>query len=160
MTIKLQSTDFESGRPIPKPYTGDGQDLSPQLAWSKLPEGTWQLALICTDPDAPSKEPWVHWLIYNIPADVTSIPRGVAKDPRPDVPAGCSQGKNSWPSGQTIGYRGPAPPPGHGVHHYHFKLYALDAKLDLAPGLDKAALLSAMEGHVLARGELVGTYQR
>lgn len=160
MTIELTSTAFADGEPIPKKHTADGEDVSPPLSWSNLPEGTKELAVICDDPDAPSEQPWVHWVLYNIPPDVTSLPEGVAPAERPDQPQGARQGKNSFPEGQTIGYRGPAPPSGHGPHHYHFRIYALDADLDLEPGLTKARFLKAIEGHILAQGELVGTYER
>jgi Raf kinase inhibitor-like YbhB/YbcL family protein len=160
MAIEITSTAFQNGEAIPKQYTGEGQDLSPQLSWSGVPEGTKQLALICDDPDAPTPEPWVHWVIYNIPPDTTGLPEGVAKTIHLSDPPGAVQGKNSWPSGQTIGYRGPMPPPGHGVHRYFFKLYALDTELDVEPGAAKNALLGAMEGHVLDEGQLMGTYER
>lgn len=160
MSITLTSTAFSQGEAIPRQYTGDGDDVSVPLSWTGVPHGTKQLALICDDPDAPTDEPWVHWLLYNIPPDVTSLPEGVPPAERPNQPQGAAQGQNSWPSGRTIGYRGPAPPPGHGVHHYHFKLYALDAELNLEPGLSKSALLKALQGHIVAQGELVGTYER
>lgn len=161
MTITLTSEGFSEGQTIPKRHTGDGDDLSPPLRWSGVPSETKQMALICDDPDAPTDQPWVHWVIYQLPPDLAGLPEGVAASPRLEQPAaGILQGRNSWPSGRTIGYRGPAPPPGHGVHHYHFKLYALDQPLDLQPGVDKATLLRAMEGHILAQGELVGTYSR
>ncbi|HID74936.1 MAG TPA: YbhB/YbcL family Raf kinase inhibitor-like protein [Planctomycetaceae bacterium] len=162
--IQLTSTAFADGQPIPAKYTEDGDDLSPPLAWSNLPEGTEELALICDDPDAPSPsrpapEPWVHWVIYKIPADTTELAEGIPRQQQLDKPAGAMQGVNSW-SSDNIGYRGPAPPAGSGKHRYFFKLYALDAKLDLKPGASKAELRQAMEGHVLGTGQLVGTYQR
>ena len=160
VTIKLTSDDFEAGQPIPKICTGEGEDHSPQLTWGKLPPEVRDLALICDDPDAPTPTPWVHWVIYGIAADVPSLPAGLPKDKALATPLAAMQGKNSWPSGQNIGYRGPMPPPGHGVHHYHFKFYALDARLKVEPGLTKNELLKAMQGHVLATGELIGTYER
>ena len=159
MSISMTSPAFESGQRIPREHTGDGEDLSPPLDWSGLPSGTRQLALICDDPDAPTAEPWVHWVIYHLQGELTGLPAGVPPISPKDL-AGALQGRNSWSSGRTIGYRGPAPPPGHGVHHYHFRLYAIDADLSLKPGLDKASLLKAIGGHVLAQGELVGTYER
>jgi Raf kinase inhibitor-like YbhB/YbcL family protein len=159
MTIAVSSSAFAEGQPIPKKYTGDGADVSPPLSWSDLPPGTRELALVCDDPDAPRAEPWVHWVIYKIPADQTGLPEHVAPDARLDVPSGALQGSNSWTSGRTIGYRGPAPPPGK-VHHYRFHVYALDAPLDAEPALDKAALLRAIRGHVLGEGRLIGTYHR
>ncbi|HEX3725268.1 MAG TPA: YbhB/YbcL family Raf kinase inhibitor-like protein [Pirellulales bacterium] len=160
MTMTLTSEAFAGGAPIPKQYTVEGQDLSPPLAWDNVPANCQELALVCDDPDAPSKEPWVHWVIYKIPTDVRQLPTGVPVVARPQTPAGVLQGHNSWTSGSTIGYRGPAPPPGHGVHHYHFRLYALDTKLPLAEGVDRAALAKAMTGHILAEAELIGTFQR
>ena len=116
MALSLHSTAFQQGMPIPSKYTGDGEDLSPPLSWNSPPDGTRQLALICDDPDAPSPEPWVHWVIYGIAADVTSLPEGITTSPQIDEPVAAMQGKNSWTSGMTVGYRGPAPPRGHGVH--------------------------------------------
>jgi len=153
--LTLASTAFAAGRPIPRKYTGDGQDASPPLAWSNLPDGTKELALIVDDPDAPTP-PWVHWVIYKVPADAGALAEGIAAAADVSAPAGALQGRNSW---KTLGYRGPAPPPGR-PHHYHFKLYALDTQLNLKAGADKEALLAAMAGHILAEGELVGTYQR
>ncbi|HUT88660.1 MAG TPA: YbhB/YbcL family Raf kinase inhibitor-like protein [Thermoguttaceae bacterium] len=160
MAIQLTSTAFGEGEGIPAKHTGEGEDVSPPLAWSGVPEGTRELALICDDPDAPTPQPWVHWVIYKIPADCRGLPEGVAKTPRLEEPAGALQGKNSWPSGQTIGYRGPMPPPGHGVHRYFFRLYALSAGLAIEPGLDKSTLLEKMSGDILDEGQLMGTYQR
>ncbi len=158
--IRVTSTAFGEGASIPRKYTGEGDDVSPPLAWSDLPEGTAELALIVDDPDAPTPEPWVHWVMYKLPATCAGLPEGVAKVLRPADPAGAVQGKNSWTSGQTIGYRGPMPPPGHGVHRYRFQLYALRSKLTAEPGLTKQALLKAMQGQVLGQGQLTGTYQR
>jgi len=157
MSITVRSTAFDPDRPIPGRHTEDGEDLSPELSWTGLPAGAKELALVVDDPDAPTDEPWVHWVIYRIPADIIALAEGI---PYADVlvaPAGALQGLTTW---GTVGYRGPAPPPGHGTHHYHFTLYALDAALELEPGLDKATLLAAIEGHVLGRGELIGTYER
>ena len=160
MTLKITSSAFAQGHPIPKKYTGEGTDVSPPLEWSEIPDGTKELALICDDPDAPRDEPWVHWLIYKIPATAKGLPEGVPRKARLKEPAGALQGKNSWPEGKNTGYGGPMPPPGHGVHHYYFKLYALDAPLPDEPGLDKKALLEKIRGHVLAEGVLMGTYER
>jgi Raf kinase inhibitor-like YbhB/YbcL family protein len=160
MTVQITSSAFAQGRPIPSKYTGDGVDVSPPLGWSAIPEGAKELALICDDPDAPTAEPWVHWVIYKIPANVTGLPEGVPRKSRLKEPHGAVQGKNSWPPSEAIGYRGPLPPPGHGVHHYYFKLYALDASLTEEPGLDKKALLEKIQAHVLAEGVLMGTYER
>ncbi len=158
MSIKITSSAFKDGEQIPKKYTGEGDDVSPPLSWSDLPEGTQELVLICDDPDAP-KETWVHWVIYKLPANLTGLPEGIPRQPRLKNPPGALQGRNSWPK-DNIGYRGPLPPPGHGVHHYHFKLYALEAKLVIEPGQDESTVLREFEEHVLGKGDLVGTYQR
>jgi Raf kinase inhibitor-like YbhB/YbcL family protein len=157
MSLTVTSPAFAAGQAIPRRHTGDGEDLSPPLSWTDLPAGTRELALVVDDPDAPSAEPWVHWVIYNIPAGEQGLHEGVPKKDRPPVPSGPTQGVNSW---GTVGYRGPAPPKGHGVHHYHFTLYAVDSHLALVAGLDKRGLLKALAGHVLGKGELVGTYER
>jgi Raf kinase inhibitor-like YbhB/YbcL family protein len=159
MAIELTSTAFEQGEPIPVKYTGEGADVSPPISWSGLPEGTQELALICDDPDAPTAEPWVHWVIYKIPATMAGLPEGLERRPRLKEPAGLLQGKNSWPA-QNVGYRGPMPPPGHGTHRYFFKLYALEAKLVISAGVEKGALLEEIKGHVLEEGQLMGTYRR
>jgi hypothetical protein len=157
--MKLESSALAEGAKIARRYTGDGEDVSPPLAWHDPPAGTRQFALICEDPDAPSPQPWVHWVIYGIAADVRELPENLPPEPRLAKPVAAEQGHNSWTNGRMIGYRGPAPPRGK-PHHYHFRLHALDAALDLKPGLDKAALEKAMAGHVLAEAELVGIYQR
>ena len=159
MNIELTSSAFKEGTRIPRQYTSEGADLSPPLAWSGLPGGTQELAMICDAPDAPSPEPWVHWVIYKIPP-TTGLPEGLSKAPKLTEPAGALQGKNSWTSGQTVGYRGPQPPPKSGPHRYFFKLYALDAAVSLGPGASKGALLKAISGHVLAEGQLMGTFER
>jgi Raf kinase inhibitor-like YbhB/YbcL family protein len=157
MSLILHSPAFSPGTTIPRRHTGDGEDLSPPLSWSGLPPETRELALIVDDPDAPTPQPWVHWVISKISPLEQGIAEGVHVKPAPSFPAGALQGKNSW---GTVGYRGPAPPKGHGVHHYHFRLYVLDAPLGVTAGLDKPGLLKAMQGHILAESELVGTYQR
>jgi Raf kinase inhibitor-like YbhB/YbcL family protein len=119
------------------------------LTWAEVPEGTREIALICDDPDAPTPRPFVHWVVYKIPADRSGLPEGSTQ--------GALEGENDF--GGT-GYGGPMPPRGHGVHHYRFKVYALDAELEAAAGLTKDRLLEAMEGQILAEGELVGTYER
>ena len=159
MAMRLTSSAFADGDQIPSRHTGEGLDISPPLAWESV-QGAQQYALICDDPDAPSAQPWVHWVIYNIPGHIQSLAEGLPNAPRLDDPDGALQGVNSWPSGVTIGHRGPSPPPGHGTHHYHFRLYALDEALDLDPGLTKAELLKAIRGHVIAEGLLMGTYER
>lgn len=158
--MKIRSTAFADNQPIPQQHTGDGKDVSPPLDWTDVPADAVELALIVDDPDAPTPTPWVHWVVYGLPASLNGLPEGIPPAGKLAQPVPACQGRNSWPSGGTIGYRGPAPPPGHGVHHYHFKLYALDAKLELDSGLTKDDVLEAMDGKVLAEAELVGTYER
>jgi Raf kinase inhibitor-like YbhB/YbcL family protein len=160
MAIELKSPAFADGAVIPKKYTGEGEDVSPPLEWSGLPPATKELALVCDDPDAPTDEPWVHWVIYRIPPDLSGLPEGIEKAPRLKNPPGAFQGRNSWTTGHTTGYRGPMPPPGHGIHHYNFRLYALSAKLSVGPGLTRQALLEEISDHILGEGRLVGTYSR
>jgi Raf kinase inhibitor-like YbhB/YbcL family protein len=156
MSITLRSRAFEQGQTIPQRHTGEGEDVSPPLSWSNVPEEARELAVIVDDPDAPPHT-WVHWVIYKIPPTADGLSEGVDGSPRPPSPEGAVQGTNDF---GNVGYGGPMPPPGHGPHHYHFKIYALDTPLDLKPGATKQELLEAMEGHILAQGELVGTYQR
>lgn len=157
MAFILASSGFENGTKVAAKFTGEGFDTSPELHWSGAPEGTKEFALICDDPDAPTDEPWVHWLVYGIPADAGRLPEDLAKDERPGEPAGMMQGKNSW---GRIGYGGPMPPPGHGVHRYNFALYSVGEPLKLKPGATKKELLAAAESHVLGKAILVGLYER
>ena len=153
MKLQLTSTAFAEGQPIPPKHAFDNQDLSPELHWSGVPPAAKSLALICDDPDAPMGM-WVHWVIYDLPPATGGLAEGVAKSP--ELPGGVKQGVNDY---KKTGYGGPCPPPGK-PHRYFFKIYALDAMLDLKPGLTKTNLLKAMEVHVLAEGQLMGTYQR
>lgn len=157
MAFQLRSTSFATNGLIPARFTGEGEDVSPELEWHDPPKGTRELALVCDDPDAPQKEPWVHWLAYRIPASQTKIPVGESGKPMQDRSTEFLEGRNSW---ERMGYGGPLPPPGHGAHHYNFTLYALDEPLDLDPGLSKAELLAALEGHILGEAKLTGTYAR
>ena len=154
MSITVTSEAFAGGEAIPKKYTGEGEDVSPPLSWTGAPKGAKQFALVCDDPDAPTADPWVHWVFYGIPSGVDSLAEGVDGSARP---AGAVDGVNSFGS---VGYRGPMPPRGHGAHHYHFKLYALDTELALKPRLGKNTLIKTIKPHILAEGELVGTYER
>jgi Raf kinase inhibitor-like YbhB/YbcL family protein len=157
LTIHIESSDFKEGQPIPKQFTGEGADKSPALKWSGAPKNAKSLALIVDDPDAPRKDPWVHWVVYNIPAGTKELPQSLPKSEKLDEPKGATQGTNDF---KKIGYNGPMPPPGHGVHHYHFKIYALDSDMNLKPGATKSDLLAAMKGHIVGEGELVGIYER
>ena len=154
--MKVTSPDFENQGAIPKKFTCDGEDISPALAWSNIPEGTKSFALIVDDPDAPDpanpRMTWVHWVMYNIPATVSSLAEGVIDK---DLPKGTLQGLNDW---EKTGYGGPCPPIG--KHRYFHKLYALDIVLPDLKQPTKAKLEKVMEGHVLSKAELVGLYQR
>ena len=148
MTLALASPAFQPGARIPKRHTGEGADVSPPLEWTSLPSGTRELALICDDPDAPRPKPWVHWVLYGLPTTLGALKEGEA--------AGV-EGSNDF---GKVGYGGPMPPRGHGVHRYFFRLYALSAKLDSSPGWTKERLLAEMEGRILETAELIGTYER
>jgi Raf kinase inhibitor-like YbhB/YbcL family protein len=153
-TMELSSTVFTPGGAIPPRYTCEGDDVAPPLAWSGLPDRTQSLALIVDDPDAPDPaaptRTWVHWVLIDIPPDAVALPEGG----RP-LPAGCRAGLNDW---QRPGYGGPCPPVGR--HRYFFKLYALDTRLPDLASPTKADLERAMQGHVLAQTQLIGTYQK
>jgi len=153
MALELGSTSFVNDKFIPAKYTGEGKNVSPPLTWSGAPEGTKSFALISDDPDAPMGT-WVHWVLYDIPAEKRNLPEGVKKN---DVLDDASkQGQTSF---MSVGYGGPYPPPGT-PHRYFFKLYALDKKLNLPPGVTKEALLEAMKGHIITEAELMGKYKR
>lgn len=146
ITFKLTSPAFDQGQAIPAQYTCNGAGMSPPLRWTDPPTGAQSLALIMDDPDAPGGT-WVHWVLFNLPADLRELPEQAA------LPAESSGGKNGW--GRTD-YGGPCPPGG--THRYFFKLYALDTKLDLPAGASKNQLLTAMQDHILGQTELMGTY--
>jgi Raf kinase inhibitor-like YbhB/YbcL family protein len=156
MTMTLTSTAFAAGEAIPALYTCEGQDVSPPLAWQRMPESAKSLVLIVDDPDAPDpaapRMTWVHWLLYDLPPTVTGLPQGVTQAA---LPAGTRQGRNDW---KRTGYGGPCPPVGR--HRYFHKLYALDVRLGDLSSPDKRALEAAMHGHVIASAELVGTFQK
>ena len=152
MEIKITSTAFDEGGMIPRRYTCDGEDVSPPLAWTGVPEGTKSLALICDDPDAPVGT-WVHWVLFNLPAGINGLPANVPSDKV--IENGGRHGMNDF---RKFGYGGPCPPGG--THRYYFKLYALDTEINLDAGITKAQLLKAMEGHILAQGQLMGRYKR
>jgi len=155
MAWTLSSTAFKNGERIPRKYTGDGDDVSPPLSWTSPLAKTVELALICDDPDAP-RGTFTHWVLYGLPASTTALPENVAKTETLPRLGAAKQGRNS---AGNIGYLGPSPPPGP-VHHYHFILYALDAKLDLKPGATAKDLRKVMGGHALGQTELVGLYSR
>ncbi len=152
MTIQITSSAFEDGAMIPRSYTCDDTDVSPDLAWTGVPEGTKTLALICDDPDAPVGT-WVHWVLFNIPPGETGLAAEIA--PEAELANGARHGNNDF---RRLGYGGPCPPGG--THRYFFKLYALDIELDLDSGATKAQVEEAMQGHILAEGQLMGRYSR
>ena len=152
--MRVTSTAFQQDGTIPKQYTGEGKDLSPPLAWSGGPANVKSFALICDDPDAPRKDPWVHWVLFNVPGDVKELTEGASRSA--GLPAGATEGKNDF---GKIGYGGPMPPPGK-PHRYYFKLYALDTMLDMKEGATKQQVESAIEGHIVAEGQLMGKYAR
>jgi Raf kinase inhibitor-like YbhB/YbcL family protein len=152
MPFTLSSSEFIHESAVPARFSCDGENISPPLQWSDPPQGTESFALISDDPDAPGGM-WVHWLLYNIPANVRTLPEAIP--PEKELPDGSRYGENSF---GRLDYGGPCPPSG--THRYFFKLYALDVILDLEPGATKEALLQAMEGHILAETVLIGTYSR
>ncbi|HEY6308328.1 MAG TPA: YbhB/YbcL family Raf kinase inhibitor-like protein [Candidatus Angelobacter sp.] len=151
--LHLTSTAFRPEENIPAKFTCDDRNISPELSWSGEPAGTKSFALVMHDPDAPIAGGYTHWLVYNIPATSNNIPENAPNQDQ--LPGGGKQGKND--SG-TYGYMGPCPPSG--THRYYFRLYALGVELDPAAGVSKAALEQAMEGHILAKAELLGRYKR
>jgi Raf kinase inhibitor-like YbhB/YbcL family protein len=153
MAFAISSSSFPTGDDIPKQYTCDGSDLSPELHWSSAPPGTMSFALIADDPDAPAGT-WTHWVIFDLPASLTGLPEGVRKVE--EVPGVGRQGRNDF---RKLGYGGPCPPPGK-AHRYFFRLSALDGFLSLKPGSSRQELEQAMRGHILATAELMGTYHR
>jgi Raf kinase inhibitor-like YbhB/YbcL family protein len=153
MSFALRSAAFGNGSEISPRFTCDGADLSPALNWEHVPAGAQSLALIVDDPDAPSGT-WTHWLLWNIPAQASALPEGVPQAETLDN--GARQGRNDF---KRIGYGGPCPPRGK-PHRYFFKIYALDARLDLKAGAVRSELEIAMKGHVLSDAEWMGTYSR
>ena len=152
--MRLTSASFREGEPIPPEHSRDGADSHPDLAWSGEPGETRSFALVCEDPDAP-RGTWIHWVLFNIPETVKEIASGVAKGEK--HPSGGVHGKNDF---GELGWGGPAPPKGHGVHRYVFRLFALDTRPGLPVGASHSDLESAMQGHVLAEATLTGTYRR
>lgn len=154
-TLTLRSSAFTAGGTIPDRYTPQGENVSPYLEWTGVPASARELVLIVEDPDAPLPKPFVHWVLRGLPPTTTSLPVGVPTTVT--LPDGSTQGTNDF---KQVGYGGPQPPLGHGVHHYHFQLFAMDAALSLSADATLADLAKAMAGRVIADGELVGTYER
>ncbi len=156
--LAITSPTLVAGQAVPRQHTADGENISPALQWSGAPATTRSFALVCDDPDVPIPGGFVHWVVYNIPPTATGLPENLPIDPTAPMPAaiaGTVQGLSGF---KRPIYRGPAPPPGK-PHHYHFTVYALDVA-GLAPGLTKAQLVEAMQGHIVAQGELVALYER
>ena len=153
MSLQITSAAFSAGETIPKKFTCDGPDVSPKLTWNEPPAKTQSFTLIMDDPDAPVGT-WVHWVLFDLPADTKELSEGVAKQEQ--LSNGARQGRNDF---GKIGYGGPCPPPGK-PHRYFFKLYTLDSKLNLKAGATKADVERAMKGHILANAELIGRYGR
>ena len=152
--MQIKSGSFQVEETIPVNYTCEGNDISPELSWIDAPENTKSFALIVDDPDAPNKT-WVHWVVYNIPANMKGFPEGISEKELKDK--GIKQGINDF---EQESYGGPCPPHGHGQHRYYFKLYALDTVLDLKEGASKADLEKAIEEHILAQAEVMGRFER
>ncbi len=158
-TLVVESPTLKADQPMPREYSADGRNVSPPLSWRNVPAVTKEFAVVLEDPDAGNPPPFVHWVIYRIPATAKGLPENIPFEPDMPMPpeiAGAVQGVSGF---RRPIYRGPAPPPGK-VHHYHFVVFALDANLDLKPGLTRAELLAAIKGHIVGQGELVPTYER
>jgi Raf kinase inhibitor-like YbhB/YbcL family protein len=155
--LQVRSNAFSDAQEIPKLYADYGEGISPQLSWSKPPQGTQSIVVLVEDPDAEEPRPFVHWILFNLPADRTELRQAIPTHPRLKQWGDALQGQNSRGS---FGYFGPRPLKDSGTHHYHFQIFALDRELDLLPGAQREEVLEAMQGHVLASGELVGTYEK
>lgn len=155
--LTVQSPAFQKGGVIPEQYSSYGQDVSPPLRWSEPPYGTQSIVVLLEDPDAENPKPYVHWVLYDLPPGTRELREGLPRLGRLKDPSGALQGLNSRGS---LGYFGPRPPAGVPPHRYHFQVFALDTPLGFNPGVNRQAVLNAMGGHVLAKGELVGTFQR
>jgi Raf kinase inhibitor-like YbhB/YbcL family protein len=148
--IAVTSTAFAHRGALPPSSTVDGDGYPPVLEWSDVPAHAKSIVVVCEDPDAPAPEPYVHWMVYGLPPSAQLL--------EPQTLAGAKEGKNSR---LTVGFTPAAPPPGHGTHHYHFQVFALDVSTSrLEAGLGRSALVDAVRGHVIAWGEVVGTYER
>jgi Raf kinase inhibitor-like YbhB/YbcL family protein len=156
-TMTVTSQTFSSGGPIPEKNSPQGDNVSPELSWSGAPAGTKEFVLIVEDPDAPMANPFIHWIVHRIAATTNSIPAGLPGERALVQLGNAVQGLND---ANTRGWYGPKPPTGHGVHHYHFQLFAVDQALGLGPDATVDELKKAMTGHVVGFGELIGTYER
>ena len=152
MAFKITSPEFGEGQPIPRKFTCDAEDISPPIQWEDAPAGTVSFSLIVNDPDAPAGD-WVHWVLYNLPAGTHQLAEGIPAEK--SLPVGTLQGRNSW---HQVRYGGPCPPSG--IHHYYFRLYALDCEMKMEGGAERQDVRSAMQGHILAEAQLMGIYSR
>jgi Raf kinase inhibitor-like YbhB/YbcL family protein len=157
LSLQISSGAFIDGGSIPTHCTPQGVNSSPELTWSGVPVGTRELVLIVEDPDAPFMKPFVHWILHRLPPSVHTLPAALPTTIQLSDLGGAVQGVND---AKTRGWFGPQPPRGHGVHHYHFQLFAVDTQLSLGPDATRDELSRALHGHVLASGELIGTYER
>lgn len=159
--MELKSPVFNDNEKIPARFTGEGENISPALEWSGVPSECRSFVLICEDPDAPQKagkeHPYVHWLIYNLASTITHLPEAMPCSEVLYLPVRAVQGRNSF---GNMGYDGPMPPSGHGVHRYQFTLYALSAQLNLTSGLRRDALVDLIQESIIDKATLIGTYQR
>ena len=155
--IAVTSPAFQDSVDIPARTTRAGGNVSPALSWSTLPEGTASIVILVDDPDAPGRTPFSHWVLFNVRPASPGIPEGLGREPLPSEVPGAAQGENGF---GALGYDGPAPPPGRGVHRYQFQVFALDETLPLPPGVTGAAVRRRMQGHVLGQGTLVGLFGR
>ena len=153
--ITVESPAFSDGSEIPETSSDYGDGRSPELRWSGLPSGTRSVAVVAEDPDASQNTPFTHWLLYNLPAEIRHLPESMPKDSQLPQFDGAMQGRTS---AGTIGYYGPHPPASDREHHYHFEVFCLDAPLNVGPGATREQVMNSMAGHVLAKGELTGTY--
>jgi Raf kinase inhibitor-like YbhB/YbcL family protein len=154
--VAVESPEFTNGDPIPDAFSDYGRGSSPALKWSRVPAETQSFAVIVEDPDAPQKRPFVHWLLYNVPGNVRELPASIPPDSHLDELGGALQGSAS---NRAIGYFGPRPPTQDDPHRYHFEVFCLDSYLEVGPGAERDELVDKMRGHVLAKGELIGTFE-
>lgn len=157
LQMSVFSESFKEGERIPRRYAGEGENISPSISWTMIPASTRELVLICQDPDASTVNPYVHWICYRISPAINTIPENVTKSHNVTYPISLAQARNSQ---GAWGYTGPMPPAGNGPHRYHFQIFALDRSLRLGEEPRIADFVRAMSGHVIALGELVGTYER
>lgn len=157
-TVVVTSDAFTDGGALPRRYAKEGDNVSPPLRFANLPPGTREVVVLCEDPDAPMPHPYLHWLAYRIEPGTTELPEGITQgaevaEPMPHA----RQAKNA---NGHLGYDGPAPPPGHGVHHYHFQVFALGRPLEVSASPSREEIVDGMRGYVIGYGEIVGTYER